>query len=123
MADLKYTVQVDTKGAQKSMSGLTKAVAGLAAALSVRELGQFSDNLTTLQTKLRSFIPDVDEAEKAFKAVAAISISTGQNLESVGDLFTKVGRNANSMGLSLYDAGQFTQQLSTAFALFGATSQ
>ena len=123
MADLKYTVQVDTKGAQKSMAGLTKAVAGLAAAFSVRELAQFSDNLTTLQTKLRSFIPDVDEAEKAFKAVSAISMLTGQNLESVGDLFTKVGRNADSMGLSLYDAGQFTQQLSTAFALFGATSQ
>ena len=123
MADLKYTVQVDTKGAQQSMAGLTKAVAGLAAAFSIKELGQFSDNLTTLQTKLRSFIPNVDEAEKAFKAVSAISISTGQNLESVGDLFTKVGRNAESMGLSLQDAGAFTQQLSTAFALFGATSQ
>ena len=105
------------------LGGLKTAVAGLFAVMGGRELANFSDGITTLQTKLRSFIPDIGDAEAAFKAVSAISILTGQNVESVGDLFTKLGRNADNMGLSLRDVGDFTQQLTTAFALFGATSR
>ncbi len=81
------------------LGGLKTAVAGLFAVMGGRELAVFSDGITTLQTKLRSFIPDIDDAEAAFKAVSAISILTGQNVESVGDLFTKLGRNADNMGL------------------------
>jgi tape measure domain-containing protein len=105
------------------LGGLKTAIAGLFAVMGGRELAGFSDGITTLQTKLRSFIPDIGDAEAAFKAVSAISILTGQNVESVGDLFTKLGRNADNMGLSLRDVGDFTQQLTTAFALFGATSR
>ena len=105
------------------LGGLRTVLAGVFAVMSGRQLADFSDGITTLQTKLRSFIPDLDDAEAAFKAVSAISILTGQNVESVGDLFTKLGRNAGNMGLSLRDVGDFTQQLTTAFALFGATSR
>ena len=105
------------------LGGLKTVLAGVFAVMSGRQLADFSDGITTLQTKLRSFIPDLDDAEAAFKAVSAISILTGQNVESVGDLFTKLGRNAGNMGLSLRDVGDFTQQLTTAFALFGATSR
>jgi tape measure domain-containing protein len=105
------------------LGGLRTVLAGVFAVMSGRQLADFSDGITTLQTKLRSFIPDLDDAEASFKAVSAISILTGQNVESVGDLFTKLGRNAGNMGLSLRDVGDFTQQLTTAFALFGATSR
>tara|TARA_R110002153_G_scaffold28337_2_gene87579 strand:- start:1945 stop:4080 length:2136 start_codon:yes stop_codon:yes gene_type:complete len=117
------TSEKQVKSLTGGMGGLKTALAGLFAVMGGRELGNFSDGITTLQTKLRSFIPNANDAAAAFKAVSAISILTGQNVESVGDLFTKLGRNAGNMGLSLRDVGDFTQQLTTAFALFGATSR
>ena len=123
MADLKYKVQVDTKDAQKSIGGLTKALGALAAAVSIRELVGFADSVTTIQNKLKSFISDANQAGIAFDTIGKISLVTGQNIETVGDIFTKVGRTADGLGLSLQDTANFTLQLSSALSVFGASSR
>lgn len=123
MADLKYTVQVDTQGAQKSVDGLTKALGALAAAISVKELVGFADSVTTIQNKLNSFISDANQARIAFDTIGKISLASGQNIETVADIFTKVGRTADGLGLSLQDTANFTLQLSSALSVFGASSR
>ena len=62
MASIKYTVDVDTKGATTSIAQLENSLGGLGAAVAgafaVGEIVGFSDSIIGLQNKMRSLTSD-----------------------------------------------------------------
>jgi len=87
MADLKYLVEVDTKGAQRSISGLKSSIAAagaaLAAAFSIKEIANTSARFEDLRITLGILYKDVATGAKAFdeiKKFAAESVFSVENL-------------------------------------------
>lgn len=87
MADLRYLVEVDTRGAQQSINSLkgTIAAAGaaLATAFSVKEIAQTSARFEDLRTTLGILYKDVETGARAFdeiKKFAAESVFSVENL-------------------------------------------
>ena len=80
MADLKYTVQVDTKGAERNVNNLKETIldAGkiLAGAFVIREIGQFisgtvqaASSVENLAVTLETLYGNAEEAGRALQIV------------------------------------------------------
>ncbi len=119
--NLKVKVTVDTKQAESELNNLRGAVTGLLGAIAGRELIQFADGITNLKNKLGSVITSAKGVEAAFDAINKISMLTYQNSEIVGDLFVKIARNADGLGISLRDSATATSQIAMALTVFGAS--
>lgn len=87
MADLRYQVDVDTRGAKQSLNGLRSSIAGIGAALGVafgaKELVQTAARFEDLRTTLGFLFGDVETGAKAFEQIkkfATESIFTVEDL-------------------------------------------
>lgn len=119
--NLRLKVSVDSQQAQGALNGLRGAVSALLSAIAVGEIVRFADSITNLKNKLGSVIPSAKGVEAAFDAVNKISMLTYQNSEIVGDLFVKIARNADGLGLSMRDSAVATSQIAMALTVFGAS--
>lgn len=119
--NLKVKVTVDTKEAERSLASLTGVVSGLLGALAGREIIQFADSITNLKNKLGSVITSAQGVAAAFDAINKISMLTYQNSAIVGDLFVKIARNADGLGISIRDSAVATSQIAKALTVFGAS--
>ena len=122
MADLNYTVAVNTKNAQSSLNGLEKAIAGIGLALGAGQVVQFADSITSLGNRLRTITPDASEVEKQFKAIAGIAINSRAPLEQVGDLFFRIARASGTLGISMKETAVITDSLSKAISSSGISA-
>ena len=87
MADLRYQVDIDTRGAKQSLGGLRSSIAGIGAALGVafgaKELVQTAARFEDLRTTLGFLFGDVETGAKAFEQIkkfATESIFTVEDL-------------------------------------------
>ena len=123
MADLTYKVAVDTASAQQNINGLKTALGGLAAAFSVRAVTQFADSITSLQNRLRVLSPNADSVNKQFAAIAQIADQTRAPLGAVGDLYFRIARSADQLGISQRQAADITETLSKGLVSSGMSAQ
>jgi tape measure domain-containing protein len=122
MADLSYNVKVNTADAQRSLNGLKSALGGLAAAFGIREIVQFADGIANLQNKLRTISSDTADVQRQFRAIAAIADSSRSSLGAVGDLYFKIARAAQDLGVSQRDAATITDTVAKSLQLSGASA-
>lgn len=122
MADTTYKIAVDTRDATRSIDGLKTALAGLAAAFSIRELVQFSDGITGLRNKLLTLTPDIETVNRQFNALAAIAITARTPLEATADLFFRIQRSAKALGISQQEAAQITESVAKALTASGQSA-
>lgn len=91
MADLRYTVDVDTRGAQSALAGLTSSLAGIGAAVgsafSLREVALISARFEDLRTTLGILYKDTETGAKAFEQIKEFAT---QSVFSVEDLTASV---------------------------------
>jgi lambda family phage tail tape measure protein len=91
MADLRYTVDVDTKGAQSALTGLQRSLGGLAAAFgsafALSEIATVSARFEDLRTTLGILYKDVEAGAQAFEQ---IKVFATQSVFSVEDLTASV---------------------------------
>lgn len=122
MADLRYTVDVNTRDAVRSIEVLKGAIGGLAAAFTVRQFVQFADDITNLRNKLLSLTPDLITVNKQFQALAAIAITARTPLEATADLFFRIQRSAKALGISQREAAQITESVAKALSASGQSA-
>ena len=122
MADLNYKVAVDTADATRSITGLKSALGGLAAAFSIRQITQFGDSITNLQNKLRTLTPSTGLVEQQFRAIADIAAASRSNLAATGDLYFRIARSADQLGISLAEAASITDSLAKGLASSGMSA-
>jgi len=120
MADL--TIDVDTRGAVSAIDDLKGAIAGLISGIAIKGIMDFSDSITNLQNRLVALNPNLDETNKQFKAIAAIAFTTRAPLETVGNLYSLMARNAEYLGLSQRQTAGYTETLSKMLALSGMSA-
>ena len=136
MADIKYILELDTKGAESNLArlrgnirqtnsafeGLRGLLAGVAAAVSVREIVQLSDTVGNLRNKLITISPTLKDVENQFNAVGAIALQSRAPLEAVGDLYFRIARAGNELGISQKQAADITETLSKAMTTTGLSA-
>lgn len=123
MADLTYRVAVDTAQAQQNINSLKSALGGLAAAFSVRATVQFADSITNIQNRLRTLSPNADTVNKQFAAIVQIADQSRAPLGAVGDLFFRIARSADQLGISQREAAQITDTLAKGLVSSGLSAQ
>lgn len=129
MADLKYRVTVDTSGAQAALNNLSRTAEnltgifqGLIAVLGTRELIQFADAITSVRNRLNQLAPTQEAVNKQFLAIAAIAINARAPLESVSDLYFRIARNADALGISQQEAADITESVAKAISASGLSA-
>lgn len=127
MASLKYTVDVDTKGARSSISSLEKSLGGLGAAVAggfaVGNLVAFGDSIIGLQNKLRSLTSDQGLAASMFDDIARVAGAARAPLQETGDLYFRIARAAKDLGISQQQTSDITESLAKSMSMTGATAQ
>ena len=123
MADLSYKVTVDTINARNSINSLKSGLLGLAAAFSIKEIVQFGDAVTTVKNRLLSLGSSTRDVERQFAAVAEIATTARAPLDAVGDVYFRIQRAADSLGISQREVADITMSLSKAMTASGISAQ
>ena len=101
MADLKYTVDVDTSRAQRGLDGIKSSVVGIgatiASAFTFKEIATISARFEDLRTTLGVLYKDVDLGAQAFDQIKQFAT---ESVFSVEDLTTSVVK-LKSAGLEM----------------------
>jgi tape measure domain-containing protein len=66
--------------------------------------------------------PDVAAVNQQFNALAAIAITSRAPLEATGDLFFRIQRSANALGISTKEAATITESLAKAMSASGLSA-
>lgn len=119
----KYSIQVDTKGAISGVNNLKTALGGLAAALSVGALVKFSDQVTSIRNKLNLLQPTAEGVQRSFEGIAAIAALSRAPLEQTADLYFRIARSADSLGISQQEAANITMSVAKALSASGLSAQ
>ena len=119
----RYAIQLDTSQANSAINGLKGALAGLAAAFSVREISQFADSITRIKNRLLTLTPDVKNVETQFRALAAIATEARTPLEATSDLYFRIARASQQLGISQKEAAEITSSVAKAISSSGMSAQ
>ena len=122
MADLSYSIDVQTREAVSAIADLKTALAGLASAFAIREIVQFSDSLTAMRNRLSLLTTDLTSTSDMFNAIGAIAMKTKTPLEAVGTLFTRIANANKELGFSLRDSAKMTEAVALSLSIMGTTS-
>ena len=127
MASLKYTVDVDTKGAKSSIASLENSLGSLGAAIAggfaVGEIVAFGDSIVGLQNKLRSLTGDQGLVNGMFNDITRIAGAARAPLQETGDLYFRIARAAKDLGISQQQTSDITESLAKSMSMTGATAQ
>jgi len=118
-----YKIVVDTNQAKTSLLNLKSSLAGLAAAFSIRQVVQFSDSLTSVRNRLRLLQPTAEGVERSFQGIAAIAIAARTPLEQTADLYFRIARTADALGISQREAATITESVAKALTASGMSAQ
>lgn len=109
MADLRYTVDVDTRGAQQSIGSLKSTLGGIAAAVaaafSFRELATTTARFEDLRTTLKFLFRETGDGAQAFdqiKAFAKSSVFSVEDLTATVVKLKSAGLDPTIKQLSLF---------------------
>lgn len=87
MADLRYTVDIDTRGAQQSLNNINRSIAGIGAligaAFSFKEIVTISARFEDLRITLQKLYGSVEDGSAAFEQIKAFASSTIFNVEDL----------------------------------------
>ena len=90
MADLKYRVDVDTRGAQKALGGLKTALVAIGGALITREVIQITARFEDLQASLNSVTGSLRNGASAFQFVQDFATRTQFGVEDLTKTFIQL---------------------------------
>lgn len=129
---VKFSVDIDQQplvDAQRNVNSLVirfaqlQRIAGFAmAALGARTIIDSADAVINLENRLRSVTNSVQEFESAQRGVVDVARATFSPIEDVAALFQRYTQVTNKLGLAQAEVLTFTQNLTMATKLSGATA-
>ena len=100
-----------------------RALAGLAAALSVRELVQVADSYQNIQARLKLVTKNTQELITVENALFEVSQRTRSGFEESVKLYSKLTQSGRELGKSQADFVRFTELVNKSLRISGATAQ
>lgn len=107
----------------KSAEGMGRALQLALGAMAGSSLFNFVDGLQNMQNKLRVATSSEQEFGQAMTYIKAIADKTGQSLNAIGDLYSKVSMNASKLGYDTAQVATVTNAFATALQVSGASAQ
>ena len=127
MADLKYTVDIDTKQAQTSLNSFQNALkgigAGLVAAFGIGQIVDYTNRWTDLNSRLVNATGSSFAAAEALDAISRSARSTYSDLEATADVFIRNSMAMNELGFTTNEQIKVSEALDNAIAVSGARGQ
>jgi tape measure domain-containing protein len=127
MADLRYSVEVDTGGAVNSLNGLKGALKGVAAAFVIKEVVDFGKQILDSTRQFQQYTNQLKlitkGSEDLNRVMALLTQEAINNRTSFGatvDLFTKLRVSTEALGISEQRVVNVTGKLSQALQVAGA---
>jgi len=90
MADLKYSVDVDTKGATRALGGLKSALVAIGAALVTKEIIDVTARFEDLRTSLNTVTKSVQAGGQAFDFISKFATQTQFGIEELSKSFIQL---------------------------------
>jgi len=90
MADLKYSVDVDTKGATRALNGLKSALVAIGAALVTKEIIDITARFEDLRTSLNTVTKSVQAGGQAFDFISKFATQTQFGIEELSKSFIQL---------------------------------
>jgi tape measure domain-containing protein len=103
--------------------GLGGAIRALAGALVVRQVARYSDAWTNLQNRLRLVTDGTDELNRVTEEVFDIATRTRGGLAETADLYSRIARSSEDLGLNQRELLDVTESVNQAIAISGSTSE
>lgn len=107
-------------GARKGLGGLQAAVGGVAAALGAQQIVSYADAWTNATNQLRIVTGSTDELVATQEGLFDIAQETRSSLEGTVDLYAKLARTTDELGLSQGQLFQITTTVNQAIQASGA---
>jgi len=104
-------------------SGLQGIFGGLAAAVSIRELGQMADSFTNMQARLKLATRDSNEFAEANANIRRIAESSKGPLEATTVLYTRIAQALLEVGGTQKQIADTTQALALGLRISGASAE
>ena len=131
MADLRYTVDVDTRGATRDVNNLKSTILGASAALgaafAVSGLKDFGEGIISAARELENYTNQLrlvsngtQDLERITNLLRETAVSNRTAFGETVDLFTKLRVATEEMGVSEQDVIDVTTKLSQALQVAGA---
>src|SRR5690554_6356446 len=101
----------------------TRALTGLAGALSIREVIRYSDAWTSAGNRIRVYTDSVSEMQQVQSRLVSAARDTRSSFEATADLYAALARSNDELGLSQDKLIALTSTINKTFALSGVEAQ
>lgn len=123
------TTETQTKKTSAAVSGMGGAfgkLRGVMAAVGIgyatRETIKLADAMTNMRSRIQLVVGSTEKAVATQQKLMDVANRTRSNFESVGALYSRVGRSADALGLSQERLIAFTETFSQALQISGAST-
>ena len=120
MADIRASLQLDTRKAEKSVDRLGTALKALASAAAVKATVDLANIFQNLNNRLLAVTASSEAYNQAQKDVASIAQSTRSSLAATGDLYASLTIASEDLGLKQSQVATITETFSKTLKISGA---
>ena len=120
MADIRASLQLDTRKAEKSVDRLGTALKALASAAAVKATLDLANIFQNLNNRLLAVTASSEAYNQAQKDVSAIAQSTRSSLAATGDLYASLTIASEDLGLKQSQVATITETFSKTLKISGA---
>lgn len=108
---------------KKQFTGLGAAISGIGIGLAVREIMQASDKMASLRGQLGLVTSSQEELNATYARALKLANETGQSTESTVNLYARLARSTEELGLSQGQLFDITKAINQSFVVSGASAQ
>jgi len=121
-ANIRATLQLDTKDAQKGVKGVGTALKALATGAVAKGIFDLGNQFQEIQNKLKAVTNSSEGTAQAFASVAAIAKSTRSDLGATADLYFRLSKSAENLNLTQGETARVTELFAKTLKNSGATA-
>lgn len=111
-----------TKSAEQMGDSLRNTIAGLATAAAIREVGQYADAWTNAENKLSAAGVAAGDLAETQQRLVSLAIETRSPLEATVDLYARMTRSTQELGVSQEAVARSTEVALKAFKSSGQSA-
>ena len=121
-ADATIRVDADTRGAERALGRLQSVLGALSVGFIATEFAKLADEATNLRNRLNLVTSSVENNNAVFNELFQIAQRSRSPLSQTGDLFFRIARSADTLGISQAQALQATENVAKAITASGISA-
>ena len=115
-------VRREVDSTTSSLGGLKAAAGGVVAALGIAEMAKYADTWTLINNRIKLVTSSSEEQVAIQHELLKLANETRSPLEATAELYSRVARSTQELGLSQRDTLEVTKSINQAIQISGATA-